>query len=291
METIHVSNIDVGKKKISIRHVDAGKILLYGFLLIASLIFIYPLIYTLITSLKMNNEIFTNYFGLPHVFQWENYKNAWVKGKIGTYFFNSLFLCGTYVAFGLLFSTMAAFVLGRLKGRWLAFIFFFFVAGMMIPIHAVLIPLAQIYVSLQMNSYLFLISIYIAGGVPYMIFVITGFMKSLPAELEEAAIMDGAGLGTIYYRVILPLAKPAISTMAILGFLSSWNDLILAMLFIKKEAMRTLSLGLMNFSGFFTTDYAGLCAAIIIVNIPTIIIYVLLQEYVEKGLTSGAVKG
>ncbi|KRF43824.1 carbohydrate ABC transporter permease [Paenibacillus sp. Soil787] len=279
METIRVRNIDV------------GKIVIYGALLIASLIFIYPLIYTLITSLKMNNEIFTNYFGLPSVFQWENYKNAWVKGKIGKYFFNSLFLCGTYVVIGLLFSTMAAFVLGRFKARYLAFIFFFFVAGMMIPIHAVLIPLAQIYVSLKVNSYLFLISIYIAGGIPYMIFVITGFMKSLPAELEEAAIMDGAGLGTIYYKVILPLAKPAISTMAILGFLSSWNDLILAMLFIKKEALRTLSLGLMNFSGFFTTDYAGLCAAIIIVNIPTILIYILLQEYVEKGLTAGAVKG
>lgn len=275
-----------------LKHIDARIVTLYAFLLAVSLLFLYPLIYTLIASLKTNNEIFTNYFGLSSTFHFENYSSAWVKGGIGKYFFNSLFVCGSYVILAILFSTMAAFIMGRMKSRWFTIIFYFFVAGMMIPIHAVLIPLAQLSVDLKAsNSYLFLISIYIAGGIPYMVFVITGFMWTLPAELEEAAIMDGAGLGTIYYRVILPLAKPVISTMAILGFLSSWNDLILALLFIKKEAMRTLSLGLMNFTGLFTTDYAGICAAIIIVNIPTIIIYLLLQESVEKGLTSGAVKG
>lgn len=274
------------------RTIPAGKAALYVAVMAGSLVFIYPLIYTLLTSLKSNHEIFSNIFGLPRTFQFENYANAWVKGRIGKYFFNTLFVCGTYVVLAILFSTMAAFVLARLKAGWLKVVFYFFVAGMMIPIHAILIPLAQISVSLNAsNNFFFLISIYIAGGIPYMIFVITGFMRSLPSELEEAAIMDGAGLATIYTRVVLPLSKPAISTMAILGFLSSWNDLILALLFLKKESMRTLSLGLMNFTGFFTSDYAGISAAVIIVNIPTIILYLLLQEYVEKGLTAGAVKG
>ena len=272
--------------------IGLGKAALYAAVLAASLVFLYPLIYTLLTSFKTNHEIFTNYFGLPRAFRFENYMNAWAKGGIGKYFFNTLFVCGVYVVLGILFSTMAAFVVARLKSAWLNVVFYFIIAGMMIPIHAILIPLAQIAVELDASDrFSYLIAIYIAGGIPYMIFVITGFMRSLPAELEEAAVIDGAGLWTLYSRVVLPLAKPAVSTMAILGFLSSWNDLILAMLFLKKEAVRTLSVGLMSFSGFYTADYAAISAAVIIVNIPTIVIYLLLQEYVEKGLTSGAVKG
>jgi len=274
------------------RSIRLHRAALFAGALFVSLVFVYPLIYTLLASIKSNHEIFANPFGLPRALQFENYANAWVKGNIGKYFFNTLFVCGTYVVLAILFSTMASFVLARLQSRWLKFVFFFFVAGMMIPIHAILIPLARISVALDASdNFFYLISIYIAGGIPYMIFVITGFMRTLPRELEEAAIMDGAGLGTIYARIVLPLSKPAVSTMAILGFLSSWNDLILALLFLKKESMRTLSLGLMNFSGFYTSDYAGICAAVIMVNIPTIALYLLLQEYVEKGLTAGAVKG
>ena len=116
-------------------------------------------------------------------------------------------------------------------------------------------------------------------------------MKSLPKELEEAAIMDGAGLWYIYKNIAIPLSKPVIATMGILCFITGWNDMIMALIFIKKASMRTISLGLLNFTGFYTTDFAGLCAAIIIANLPTIVVYLFMQEYVEKGLTAGAVKG
>ncbi len=257
-----------------------------------AILFIYPLIYTLLTSFKTNSEIFSNYFGLPETWRFENYANAWVKGKIGAYFINSVYVCSVYVVLVLLFSSMASFVLARLRGKWLTAVFYFFVAGMMIPVHAILIPLAQTSVSLGLSDqYSYLIGIYIACGVPYMIFIMYGFMKGLPRELEEAVIIDGGGLWTIYRNILIPLSRPVLATMGILGFLSTWNDLILALLFIKKSAMWTLSLGLLNFSGFYTTDYVGLCAAIVLVNIPTIVVYILLQEYVEKGLTAGAVKG
>jgi len=271
--------------------VNIKLIFLYILLGMAAVIFIYPLIYTLISSLKTNNEIFTNYFGLPEKPQFNNYLNALIKGRMGSYFLNSVFVVTTYVVFGLLFSTMASFVIARIKLKILNAVYLFFMAGMMIPIQSVLVPLAKMNVEFRLSdSYLFLICIYLAGGLPFMIFIITGYMKSLPKELEEAALMDGAGIWYIYRSVILPLSKPAIATMGILAFISCWNDLILCLIFISKQSMYTISLGLMNFTGLFTTDYAGLCAAIIIANVPTIIIYVLLQEYVEKGLTAGAVK-
>ncbi|MCD9024192.1 carbohydrate ABC transporter permease [Cohnella silvisoli] len=265
---------------------------LYVCLTILAFVFIYPLIYTILASFKTNSEIFSNYFGLPSTWHFENYASAWVKGKIGNYFLNSLFICTVFVVAGLFFSSMGAYVIARVKAKWLVSVFYFFVAGMMIPVHSILIPLAQMAVSFKLSdNYSFLIGLYVAGGIPYMIFVMTGFMRSLPTELEEAVIIDGGGLWTIYRKVLLPLSRPVLATMGILGFLSTWNDLILALLFIKKSSMWTLSLGLMNFTGLFTTDYAGLCAAIILVNIPIIIVYLFLQEYVEKGLTSGAVKG
>ncbi len=268
------------------------KLLLYSGLTLLAVIFIYPLIYTLLASFKTNSEIFSNYFGLPTSWQFENYSSAWIKGRIGRYFLNSMFVCTIYVLLGLFISSMAAFIFARIPSKRLAIIFYFFVAGMMIPVHSILIPLAQMSVTFKLSdSFAFLIAIYIGGGIPYMIFIITGFMRGIPAELEEAVIIDGGSMWTIYRNVIVPLSKPVLATMGILGFLSSWNDLILALLFIKKESMRTLSLGLMNFTGLFTTDFAGLCAAIILVNIPTIMIYIMLQEYVEKGLTTGGVKG
>ena len=285
--------ITVNKANLPKRRVfDSKLIILYVVLGLATVIFIYPLIYTLLSSLKTNKDIFTNYFGLSGSPHFENYSNALIKGRMGKYFLNSVFVVVSYVVFGLLFSTMASFMIARIKSKILNTVYLFFAAGMMIPIQSILVPLAKMGVAFKLsNNYLFLICIYLAAGLPFMIFVITGFMKTLPNELEEAALMDGAGLWYIYCNVILPLSKPAIATMCILGFISCWNDLILCLIFISKQAMYTISLGLMNFTGLYTTDYAGLCAAIIIANVPTMIIYVFLQEYVEKGLTAGAVKG
>lgn len=286
MITAHKADISESKT------IDTKLIIIYIVLGLATLIFIYPLIYTLLSSLKTNEEMFRNYFGLPSSPHFANYYNAFIKGRIGTYFFNSVLVVTIYVVFGLFFSTMASFMFARVKSKILNAVYLFFIAGMMIPIQSILIPLAKMGVAFKLsNSYIFLIGIYLAGGIPFMIFVITGFMKTLPKELEEAALMDGAGLWYIYRNIIIPLSKPAIATMGILGFISCWNDLILCLIFISKQSMFTISLGLMNFTGLYTTDFAGLCAAIIIANVPTIIIYVFLQEYVEKGLTAGAVKG
>lgn len=266
--------------------------LIYAVFGLAAAIFIYPLFYTLLTSLKTNAEIFTNYFGFPSKPQFANYYNALTKGRIGLYFFNSAFVVCIYVVLGLLFSTMASFMLARINLKPLKAVYLFFMAGMMIPIQSILVPVAKMSAQYKLSdSYVFLIGIYLAGGLPFMIFVTTGFMKTLPKSLEEAAVIDGAGLMYIYLNVILPLSKPVIATMGILAFISCWNDLILALILIKKQTMNTVSLGLMNFTGQYTTDFAGLCAAIIIANIPTILVYIFLQEYVEKGLTAGAVKG
>jgi raffinose/stachyose/melibiose transport system permease protein len=271
---------------------DIKAFLIYFIAGIASILFIYPLIYTLFASLKTNLDIFTNYFAPPLVPHFENYSNALIKGRIGQCFLNSAFVVTMYVVLGLLFSTLASFIFARIKAKALTFLYTFIIAGMMISVNSILVPLAQMSVLFKLsNSYSFLISIYLAGGMPFMIFVITGYMKSLPRELEEAAIMDGASLWYIYKNIAIPLSRPVIATMGILAFITGWNDMIQALIFIKKSSMWTIALGLLNFSGFYTVDFAGLCAAIIIANVPTILIYLFLQEYVEKGLTAGAVKG
>lgn len=259
---------------------------------VISLVFIYPLFYTVLASLKTNVEIFANPFGLPEIFQWGNYYAAWFTASMGIYFKNSVILTAVTVCGHLLFGSMAAYVIARFQLRISGWAGLFFTIGMMIPIQSILIPIAKMAVSWGMtDNWFYLLCVYIAGGLPSTVFIMSNYLGTFPTEIEEAAVIDGCSMTKFYVKILVPISKPIFVTMGIMSFISTWNELLVAMVLLETNTKKTLPLGLMNFSGAYSTDYAGLCAAIMITVIPTIIIYLILQENVEKGLSEGAVKG
>lgn len=262
------------------------------FITLVSLIFLYPLIYTFLASMKDNVEIFSNPFGLPQALQFSNFTKAWEQANMGTYFKNSVFLTLVTLFFHLFFGSMAAYVIARFQLKISSLMGAFFMLGMMIPIQSILIPIAKMAVDWNMSdNFLFLLGVYVAGGLPSTVFIMSNYLTTFPGEIEEAAIIDGCSLWRFYLTILIPISKPIFVTMGIMSFIGTWNELMVAMVLIKDNAMKTLSLGLLNFTGAYSTDYGGLCAAIIITVIPSIIMYIFMQESVEKGLSDGAVKG
>lgn len=266
--------------------------LTYLFLVIMALAFIGPMIFTLLSSVKDNTAIFDQPFSLPKEFLWQNYVIAWQEAHMSAYFFNSLFISLTTVLVLVLVASMAAYVLARFNLRINRFLGVFFLLGMMVPMHTILVPVAYLVGKLQLkNNLVALILVYVAFSLPFSIFVLTGFMKGINRAFEEAAIIDGAGYFQIYYKIMMPMSKPAIATISIFNFLSAWNNILFPLLFINDNKLKPISLGLLNFNGERGSEYGPLMAAIVITVMVPMVIYLLFQEKVESGLAAGAIKG
>ncbi len=263
----------------------------YLFLVIMALAFITPLLFTLLSSLKNNREIFSNPFALPETWRFDNYLVAWTEANMSRYFLNSVFISLATVIILALVSSMAGFIISRFQFRFSKTILLFFLLGMMIPMHTVLVPIAYVIGLLGLkNNLLMLILLYVAFSIPFSILVLSNFMKGITKSLEEAAIIDGANYFQIYRYVALPLTVPAISTISIFNFLGAWNNVLFPLIFINDKNLKPISLGLLNFSGERGSDYGPLMAAITITVFVPLLIYLVFQEKVEGGLAAGAVK-
>ncbi|WP_199619766.1 carbohydrate ABC transporter permease [Paenibacillus alkalitolerans] len=263
--------------------------LLFMFLLAVNM---FPLLWILINSLRSDQELNLHPFALPSTPLWSNYAQAWETANLGAYFLNSLFISLLSVLVTLIAGTLASYFLSRFEFKARSFIFMLFVLGMLIPVHATLVPLFIEMKTLNLlNTRLTLLFPYVAFGLPLVIFILVSFMNSFPRELEEAAIMDGSGAMTIFGKIILPMCRPALATAFILTFLNNWNELSFALVLINETKLKTLPLGLALISGQFDNNYTVKMAAFTIVLVPTVLFYVLLQKHVTEGLTAGAVKG
>ncbi|MBF9016903.1 MULTISPECIES: carbohydrate ABC transporter permease [unclassified Oceanispirochaeta] len=264
--------------------------LTHVFLTLLAITMIYPFFWVIISSLKTTDEIFTSAFSLPTSLRFNNYYNAWIKASIGTCFRNSVIVSVIALALTLLFASMAAYVLARKwKNRLL---FTYFTLGIMVPLQAIVIPSFIIIRNLGLiNTRAGLILIYAVSGISFGIFVLTGFFKTIPVEMEEAAVIDGCGSGTTFFRIILPMAKPALATVGILSFLQYWNEYLFASVLIAKAEYKTLTQGIMALRGPYTTDYGMLTAGLALAIVPLMVAYVILQKQVIEGMTAGAVKG
>lgn len=266
----------------------AGKSLLAVYALLT----IYPLIWLFISSFKSNQDFYGKPFALPSVWQFENYAKAWKIAGIGTALTNSAIVTFASMALTLFLGTLAAYVLSRLQFKLKGPIMALFVLGMLIPIHSTLVPLFIMMKKMMiLDTHWALILPYTAFELPVAIFVVAAYLTSVPKEVEEAAMIDGNGYWGIFFRIIFPLSVPAMATVAILAFLRFWNDFAFALVFINKQALKTLPLSLSIFSDGFGTDYSLTMAAMTIAVIPTIIIYLVFQEQIMKGMVAGAVKG
>ena len=267
------------------------KVIAYTFLIIMAIIFVMPMLFTIISSLKTKLDIFSDPFALPKNPQWSNYVIAWKDANMSAYFINSVIQSGSTVILTSLISTMAAYALARFDFKLNKVLVLVFMLGMMVPMHTILVPVSYIIGLFNLKNNIFaLVLVYVAFNLPFSIMVMITFMKGVNRSLEEAAIIDGANYFKIYSKIMIPLTLPAISTISIFNFMGAWNNILFPLLFINDKRLRPISLGLLNFNGERGSEYGLMMAGIVITVAVPLAIYLLFQEKVESGLATGAVK-
>lgn len=252
----------------------------------------YPFIYMIATSFKSMNEFFTNPFSiLLETFTFEQYASVFEMG-LGKFFLNSFSITTLSVLIVVIISAMASYPLSRMQFRLNKPLFLIFLGGMMIPVHATLIPIFVMSNDIGLyDRILALLGPYVAFALPISIVIFTQFMSEIPIDLENAAKIDGAGHWRIFLNVIVPNVKPAIATIVIYNFVHIWNEFIFALILIQTPDKMTLPLGLQKFYGEFSVNVPGLMAAITLGTLPLILVFILAQEKVVQGLIGGAIKG
>lgn len=265
-------------------------IMKYLFLTIMAVISLYPFIWVLISSFKDNNSIFGDPFGLPERLLTENYREVWEGADVGRNFLNSMFVCLVTLTILIIVTSMGSYILTRVWKN--SFLSIYFSLGIMIPIHALLIPSVLIFKKMGLTDNLSALTLmYTATNISFSMFIMNGFFEGIPKEVDEAATIDGCSRAQIFFRVIFPIAKPGIATVATLAFLNCWNDLLLGLVLISSPQKKTLSLAISALKGSYATRYGLLCAGFVISIIPVVIMYLLFQKQVIAGMTAGAVKG
>ena len=265
---------------------------IYAFLIILALIYLLPLAWVVITSLKDDSVLMISPWALPKRPMFENYSYSWTMGHLGTATLNSFIVCAITLFFSMIFGAMAAFGIAKMRWKLSKYMLIYFMVGMMIPVHCVLIPLFVQFSSLKLSNTLTGIIIpYITFSLPITIYILTGFFESIPNELFESACIDGCSVFRMFTTVGIPLAKTGFMVTGLMTFVGNWNELLLAMVFISNEAKKTLPVSLTKFVGPYHTNYCQMFAAIMIAVIPTIVVYCCFANQIVEGLTAGAVKG
>lgn len=269
------------------------KIILWVILIVVAVVQMFPLIWLIDFSLGSSNEMFTSgLLIIPKKLQWGNYIKAFVDGHFLLYLRNSIVINGLAVALVSAFSIMAAYACKRMQWKLSGFIKTLLMLGMMIPIHATLLPNFKLYTMLHITDTIWALLIpYAAFSLPQAMFLMTGFIEALPIELEEAAVMDGCGIYRIVFCIVTPLLKPSIATVAIMTFLNNWNEFIMASTYLSTPKWKTLPFSVLEFTGQYSSNYAVQFAVMALTATPAVIVYIILNKHITKGVAMGAVKG
>lgn len=267
-----------------------GRTASFMILMIYSIISLLPLVWTLISSIKTNTEILTSPIALPKEPVFSNYPNAWIMADMGMYFKNTIFYVVVSVAVIVIISAMASYILARVKQNMI--LSTYFTLGIMVPVHTIFLPIFLIVRNLGiLNTRLSIILIFIATNLAMSVFILTGFMKSFPREVEEAALIDGCTRSKSFFKIVFPLSKPGLATIATLAFLNCWNDLLMPLILITDTKLKVLTVAIQDLRGQYTQDYGLICTGIVLSTLPVVMMYIFLQESFVAGLTAGAVKG
>lgn len=270
----------------------AGSILKWVVLIFFLAVALLPFVWLLINSFKTNFELETAPLALPSRISFENYRNALATAELPRLFVNSILVSIGAVALNLIIAAMGGFVLARESFKGRDVIFTIVTAGVLIPIISFMVPYFMLITRAGLyDKLLSLVLVYAAINLPVSVSLITSFMRSIPKELEEAAIIDGCGFNQRFTKIIFPLARSGLATAGTFCFIYAWNDFIMAMLFTSSVSSRTIQLGIKFFTSQFITDYTSMFAAIILSMIPSVGAYIFLHNKIISGLTAGAVKG
>jgi raffinose/stachyose/melibiose transport system permease protein len=295
ISTTEVRKISYGGKitvKTNKKPVSAGSIIKYIFLVLLAVIFLLPLFWVIEVSLKTNPELYMNPFALPAVPQWNNYYVAFFTAGLGKALENSCIVCTVTLVVSMFVGAMAAFGLARLHWKASGACMIYYMTGMMVPVHCVLIPLFVTFSKIGLvNNLSGLIIPYITFSLPMTIFILSGFFQSLPHEIFEAACIDGASIYGCFFKIALPLAKTGLAVTGLMTFIGNWNELLVGMVFISNPLKKTLPVSLTAFASPYSTNFTQMFAAIVISVMPTILVYCMFSNKIVAGLTAGAVKG
>ncbi|HYW86592.1 MAG TPA: carbohydrate ABC transporter permease [Chloroflexota bacterium] len=264
----------------------------YGVVGFATVVVGYPVLWMLLQSFKTKFELYSNIWGLPQQLFVDNYVQAWRIARMGTYILNSVIVSVGTVAVVLVVASLAGYAFAKLRFPGRDVLFYTFVFTLIVPVQVTIIPLYAVVSGLGLsNTYFALILPYAAAGLPLSIFLLRAFFASVPREIEEAARIDGCSELAAFWRVVLPISGPGLATVTILQFLGAWNEFLLALIFIRNPALRTIPLGLQAFFFEYSVEWGYLFAALAMATVPVIVVYVVMQRQFIKGLTAGAVTG
>jgi raffinose/stachyose/melibiose transport system permease protein len=262
----------------------------YVALVIVALLWFTPVFTLILTALKDAGDFAVNgAFSLPKAIRWANFGEAWQTG-VKNYFWNSVIVTSFKVPAGIILESMAAFALTHMHFKWADRVFTYILIGLIVPMQMTLVPLTLLMNALNLIDTLAGLTIlYIGFGVPFGVLVMRGFFRTVPTAIIEAARIDGCSWFRIFYRIALPLAIPAVVSLCILDGVATWNEFILAQIFLRSDENRTLPLGLVQFSIQFSTQYDQLAAAVLISVVPIVLVFLFFQRYFVAGM-GGAVK-
>jgi raffinose/stachyose/melibiose transport system permease protein len=270
----------------------AGNIIVYSILILLLIYWLFPLFIAILNSFKTNGELLTNVLSLPKELQFENYFRTFEKMNYARSLMNTVIVASIGVSLMILFSAMAGWRLARTKTKLSTFIFGLFVFSMLVPFSSIMIPLYKTMLMFNINNSLIGLGlVYVGLGVSMAIFLYHGFVKSIPKEIEESALMDGCRPFQIFIYIIFPLLKPVTVTVCITNVLWIWNDFLLPLIALSNNEKYTLLLSTNTLFGQYSSDWSAILSALILAAIPVIVFYVIFQKSILKGIAEGATKG
>ncbi len=279
--------LDMGYKRQKLIS-DIARYAVLGFV---ALICIIPLIWIWSSAFKTRMEIFTAPFALPTSLEFTNIVDAWTVGRFNRYFLNSIRIAIPSTLGSLVLATMGGFATAKLRFPFREGVFLFFLFGMTLPFQSLMMPLYSTIRGFGLiNNHLGVILPFIAFRLPFGVFFMRAFFRNLPDELMDSGRMDGCGDVRLFAYIMAPLAKPATATLMVFFFMMSWNEFLMPLLFLQRDVLRPLTLGMMFFQGRFSADYELIFAGITIITLPIVLVYIAFQRYFIHGLTAGALK-
>ncbi|MFD1268321.1 carbohydrate ABC transporter permease [Paenibacillus motobuensis] len=270
-----------------------GYSIMYIVLIIVAIFQLFPLVWLMFFSLKNNQEVFNlPPLSLPMHPRWENYSKVWNAGNIDVYFLNSLWITVVATVLTVVLGSLVTYAITRMKWKGSSFVLGLFMVAMMIPVHSTLIPLFSFFNKVGLTDHpLSLVLSYVAFNMPITIMILLGFYYALPREVEEAAIIDGCSVNRMFFRIVLPMTGSVVATTAIINMIYNWNEFIFVNTFISSDSYKTLTVGVQNFVGQYTTDWGAIGATLMISILPILIMFLFLSDRIVEGIAAGSVKG
>lgn len=265
---------------------------LYTILLLFTVATIYPLIWLALSSLKGSTEFQLNKLGWPQVWRWDNYTSAWELGDFGRLFMNSIFYVGVSTTLVILLALAAGFAFAKLRNRATPILYGSFIMGILLTIQSILVPLFLVTNAVGLyNTYWAVIIVYVGVSMPMAVYLCTQYIHAIPDALIESARIDGANYWTIFSSIIVPMARPVVTTLAILTVQGLWNEFMIINILVSRQSLRSLPVGILSFSGSVGTDFGKQFAALMIGLLPMVVFYLIFRNQITRGVAAGAMKG